>query len=129
MYHRLFGPYKWFYYALIFCNGIAPQILWWNKARVHVPTLWVISLIVGVGMWLERFVIIPMSLTRDFIPSSWGYYSPTVWDWGLFLGTMGFFVFLLFLFLKFLPLINIFEMRDLLHKNHHNFGHDKKEAH
>ena len=93
-----------------------------------------ISAIIGVGMWLERFVIIPMSLTRDFIPSSWGYYSPTVFDWGLFLGTMGFFTFLLMLFLKFLPLINIFEMRDLLHKNRHTFGHDDpassvKEAH
>jgi hypothetical protein len=131
MYHRLFGPYKWFYYALIFCNGIAPQLLWWNKARVHIPTLWIMSVIIGIGMWLERFVIIPMSLTRDFVPSSWGYYSPTVWDWGLFLGTMGFFTFLLFLFFKFLPLINIFEMRDLLHKNHHTFGkdHTKEEAH
>jgi molybdopterin-containing oxidoreductase family membrane subunit len=128
MYHRLFGPYKWFYYALIFCNGLAPQVLWWNQARRHVPTLWIISIIVGIGMWLERFVIIPMSLTRDFVPSSWGYYSPTVWDWGLFIGTMGFFTFLLFLFFKFLPLINIFEMRDLLHKNHHTFGHDKKEG-
>jgi hypothetical protein len=69
-------------------------------------------------MWLERFVIIPMSLTRDFLPSSWGYYEPTFWDWSLFLGTMGLFTFLLFLFIKFLPFINIFEMRDLLHRIH-----------
>ena len=79
---------------------------------------------VGIGMWLERFVIIPMSLTRDFLTSSWGYYAPTEWDWALFIGTMGFFVFLLFMFIKVLPIINIFEMRDLLLKNHHQFGHD-----
>jgi molybdopterin-containing oxidoreductase family membrane subunit len=122
--HRLFGPYKWFYFALIFCNGFWPQALWFPKLRRNVPFLFVTSLVIGVGMWLERFVIIPMSLTRDFLPSSWGYYAPTVWDWALFLGTMGFFTFLLFLFIKFLPFINIFEMRDLLHKNHHTFGHD-----
>ena len=134
VYHRLFGPYKYFYYTLVFCNGIAPQFLWIPQIRRHVISLGIISLIIGVGMWLERFVIIPMSLTRDFIPSSWGYYSPTVWDWGLFLGTIGFFTFLLMMFLKFLPLINMFEMRDLHHKNNHTFGHDDpavvaKEAH
>jgi hypothetical protein len=85
---------------------------------------------VNVGMWLERFVIIPISLHRDFLPSSWGMYSPTLWDWGLFLGTMGLFTFLLFLFIKFVPMINIFEVKDLFYKytarphggGHHN-GH------
>jgi Ni/Fe-hydrogenase subunit HybB-like protein len=125
--HRIAGPYAPFYWALIFCNGIWPQALWSHKLRKNVPFLFVTSLVIGVGMWLERFVIIPMSLTRDFITSSWGYYSPTLWDWLLFLGTMGFFTFLLFMFIKVLPFINIFEMRDLLHKNHHTFGHTAHE--
>ncbi|MDX1932108.1 MAG: NrfD/PsrC family molybdoenzyme membrane anchor subunit [Capsulimonadales bacterium] len=123
--NRLFGPYKWFYYALIFCNGIAPQALWIPSLRRHVPFLWIMSLIVGVGMWLERFVIIPMSLTRDFLPSNWGAYDPTFWDWALFLGTMGLFTFLFFLFIKFLPMINLFEMRELLHSIH---SHDHATA-
>jgi molybdopterin-containing oxidoreductase family membrane subunit len=118
--NRLFGPYKWFYYALIFCNGIAPQILWSPKMRRNIPVLWILSLIIGVGMWLERFVIIPMSLTRDFLTSSWGYYSPTFWDWALFLGTMGFFTFMLFMFIKVLPFINIFEIREVWHKQLHD---------
>ena len=126
-YNRLFGPYKFYYYALIVCNGIWPQALWSPRLRRNIPFLWVTSAVIGLGMWLERFVIIPMSLTRDFLPSSWGYYSPTQWDWMLFLGSMGFFVFLMFLFIKFLPFINIFEMRDLLHKNNHTFGHDTSE--
>ena len=117
--NRLFGPYKFYYYALIFCNGFAPQLFWRKSNRTNVVTLWVVSAIIGLGMWLERFVIIPISLTRDFLPSSWGYYSPSIWDWMLFTGTMGLFTFLLFLFVKFLPMINIFEMRDLLHRIHH----------
>ena len=135
VYNRLFGPYKWFYYALIFCNGVFPQLCWVPHLRRNVPFLFVLSIVVGIGMWLERFVIIPMSLTRDFLTSSWGYYAPTDWDWALFIGTMGFFVFLLFMFIKVLPIINIFEMRDLLMKNHHQFGHghdgheNSEEAH
>jgi molybdopterin-containing oxidoreductase family membrane subunit len=117
--NRLFGPYKWFYFALIFCNGVAPQTLWSPRLRRNVPWLWIMSIIIGIGMWLERFVIIPVSLTRDFLTSSWGYYTPSFWDWALFLGTMGFFTFLLFLFIKFLPMINLFEIRDLVHRIHH----------
>ena len=76
--------------------------------------LFIISLVVNVGMWLERFVIVVTSLHRDFLPSSWGRYSPTVWDWGLYIGTIGLFLSLLFLFLRFLPMISIFEMRTLV---------------
>ncbi|GAB4456564.1 MAG: polysulfide reductase NrfD [Armatimonadaceae bacterium] len=127
--NRLFGPYAPFYYALIFCNGIAPQVLWNPKWRRNVPVLWTLSLIIGVGMWLERFVIIPMSLSTDFLTSSWGYYEPSIWDWSLFLGTMGLFTFLFFLFIKFLPMINIFEMRELLHQIHeHEHGHLHNEV-
>ena len=77
-------------------------------------SLFIISLVVNVGMWLERFVIIVLSLHRDFLPSSWGMYSPTFWDWSTFLGTIGLFLSLLFLFLRFLPMISIFEMRTIL---------------
>ena len=78
------------------------------------PALFVIALIVNVGMWLERFVIVVTSLHRDFLPSSWGMYSPTVWDWATFAGTIGLFLSLLFLFLRFLPMISIAEMRAIL---------------
>src|SRR5207249_6145079 len=91
-----------------------PQALWFKRVRTHVPTLFVISLVVNVGMWLERFVIVVTSLHRDFLPSSWGMYSPTVWDWGTFLGTIGLFLTLLFLFVRFLPMISIFELRTIL---------------
>ena len=78
------------------------------------PLLFIISLIVNVGMWLERFVIVVTSLHRDFLPSSWGNYAPTFWDWSTFVGTIGLFLTLLFLFLRFLPMISIAEMRTIL---------------
>lgn len=112
--NRMTGPYAPLYWSLILCNGVIPQLLWIPRFRKNVPVLFVMSLIVGVGMWLERFVIIPVSLHRDFLPSSWGMYVPTVWDWGMFIGTIGFFVFMMFMFVRFLPMINIFEMKDLL---------------
>ena len=114
MRNRMTGPYGPFYWALIFCNGLTPQLLWIKKIRTNVVLLFIISLIVNVGMWLERFVIVVTSLHRDFLPSSWGRYSPTVWDWGLYVGTIGLFLSLLFLFLRFLPMISIFEMRTLV---------------
>jgi Ni/Fe-hydrogenase subunit HybB-like protein len=112
--NRTTGPYWWTYYALIACNVIAPQILWLKRARTNIPLLFVLSLIINVGMWLERFVIIVTSLHRDFLPSSWGMYAPTFWDWSTFIGTIGLFLALLFLFVRFLPMISIFEMRTIL---------------
>ena len=94
--------------------GLMPQLLWIKRLRTNVLVLFIIALIVNVGMWLERFVIVVTSLHRDFLPSSWGRYSPTVWDWGLYVGTIGLFLALLFLFLRFLPMISIFEMRTLV---------------
>ncbi|HVK06741.1 MAG TPA: NrfD/PsrC family molybdoenzyme membrane anchor subunit [Armatimonadaceae bacterium] len=117
--NRLFGPYAWAYYALLFCNGFMPQIFWSRKARYNTFWLLTVSMAVNVGMWLERFVIIPVSLHRDYLPSSWGMYSPTVFDWSMFIGTMGLFTFLMFLFIKFLPMINIFEMKELLYRYTH----------
>ena len=111
---RMFGPYAVYYWALILCNVVIPQLLWFQKIRLSVLSLFIISIIVNVGMWLERFVIIVLSLHRDFLPSSWGNYAPTFWDWSTFLGTIGLFLSLLFLFLRFLPMISIFEMPTLL---------------
>lgn len=114
MWNRIHGPYGWAYAALIFCNGITPQLLWFKKIRSYIPVLFVISLIVNVGMWLERFVIVVVSLHRDFLPSSWAMYYPTIWDWATFVGTLGVFVLLMFLFLRVMPMISIFEIKHLL---------------
>jgi molybdopterin-containing oxidoreductase family membrane subunit len=112
--NRMTGPYALAYWSLIFCNIAAPQALWFKRVRTSVPMLFVISIVVNIGMWLERFVIIVTSLHRDFLPSSWGMYAPTFWDWSTFVGTIGLFLALLFLFLRFLPMISIFEMRTML---------------
>ena len=108
------GPYAPMYWALIFCNLLTPQLLWFRRVRRSLVGLFVISIVVSVGMWLERFVIVVTSLHRDFLPSSWGMYRGTVWDWATFIGTLGLFVALLFLFVRFLPMISIFEMRTLV---------------
>jgi Ni/Fe-hydrogenase subunit HybB-like protein len=114
--NRATGPYAPVFWALILCNVLIPQLLWVPRVRSNVPLLWVIALVVNVGMWLERFVIVVVSLHRDFLPSSWGMYYPTVWDWMTYLGTIGLFLSLLFLFIRFLPVISIFEMRSLVQK-------------
>jgi Ni/Fe-hydrogenase subunit HybB-like protein len=112
--NRMTGPYAFFYWLLIACNIVIPQAMWSRKVRNNVAILFVISLIVNVGMWLERFVIVVISLHRDFLPSSWGMYYPTRWDWATYVGTIGLFLTLLFLFIRFLPVISIYEMRSLV---------------
>jgi Ni/Fe-hydrogenase subunit HybB-like protein len=112
--NRATGPYAVVYWLLILCNILIPQLLWFKQVRVSVIGLFVISLIVNTGMWLERFVIVITSLHRDFMPSAWGNYRPTFWDWSTFVGTIGLFLALLFLFLRFLPMISIAEMRAIL---------------
>jgi molybdopterin-containing oxidoreductase family membrane subunit len=112
--NRMTGPYREFYWSLIFCNVIAPQVLWLRKVRSSVPMLFLMALVVNTGMWLERFVIVVTSLHRDFLPSSWGMYHPTRWDWATYLGTIGLFLTLMFLFVRFLPVIAIAEMRALV---------------
>ncbi|HXZ20060.1 MAG TPA: NrfD/PsrC family molybdoenzyme membrane anchor subunit [Candidatus Acidoferrales bacterium] len=112
--NRWTGPYWPFYWALIACNIAIPQVLWSRKARSNVSLLFVISLVVNTGMWLERFVIVVTSLHRDFLPSSWGMYWPTRWDIYTYVGTLGLFFTLFFLFIRFLPVIAISEMRGLV---------------
>jgi Ni/Fe-hydrogenase subunit HybB-like protein len=118
---RLHGPYAGYYYALILCNILTPQLLWIRAMRTNVTVLFLMSIVVNIGMWLERFVIVVISLTRDFMPSAWGRYSPTVWDWATFIGTLGLFTTLIFLFVRVLPAISIAEMRELVA---HNEEHD-----
>jgi Ni/Fe-hydrogenase subunit HybB-like protein len=112
--NRLFGPYAPYYWTLLLCNVVVPQLLWLRRIRSNTVALFIIALIVNVGMWLERFIIIVTSLHRDFLPSSWGMFYPTFWDWATFFGSIGLFLSLLFLFLRFLPMISIFEMRELV---------------
>ncbi|MEE2658151.1 MAG: NrfD/PsrC family molybdoenzyme membrane anchor subunit [Candidatus Latescibacterota bacterium] len=114
MQNRMFGPYGNYYWALIICNIIVPQLLWSRRVRHSTGWLFFVSMFINVGMWLERFIIVVVSLTRDYMPSSWDMYSPTIWDWGLYIGTIGFFLFAFFLFVRGWPLIAIHEIRSVL---------------
>ena len=112
--NRWFGQYAPMYWALILCNILIPQILWIPKMRSNTVVLFLVSLDILIGMWLERFVIVITSLSRDFLPSSWGHYVATRWDWAVFLGTIGFFTAAMLIFIRIMPAISIFEMRTLL---------------
>lgn len=113
--NRVTGPFWWSFWALILCNVLAPQFLWSKRVRTNLAAVFVIMMFVNIGMWLERFVIIVVSLHRAHLPSSWAMYAGTFWDWSLFLGTMALFLFLFFLFIRALPSIAIFETRELIH--------------
>lgn len=119
------APYSWSFWSLILFNVVIPQLMWVPKLRRTPWALLTVATSVSIGMWFERYVIIPISLTRDYLPSSFGFYSPTFYDFAMFGGTIGLFLFLMFLFVRFLPMINIFEMKELAHQMHE--GHD--EAH
>ena len=116
MMNRMFGPYGWMYWLLILFNILIPQALWFRSLHTNVIVLFLIAISVNIGMWLERYVIIVVSLHRDFMPSAWGRYSGTIFDYGVFVGTIGLFIALLFLFIRVLPMISIFEMRELVHE-------------
>ncbi len=114
--NRAFGPYGSLFWLLLLFNLLVPQALWVARVRASVPALFLIALSVNVGMWLERFVIVVVSLHRDFLPSAWGMYAPTRWDWATLVGSVGLFLALMFLFVRFLPMLSIFEMRAILPK-------------
>jgi Ni/Fe-hydrogenase subunit HybB-like protein len=121
--NRTTGPYAWSYWALIICNVLVPQLLWSKRIRQNLPAMFIISIFINIGMWFERWVIIVLSLHRDFLPWSWGYYTPSIYDWMTFIGSFGLFFFLFFLFIRLLPMIAAFEVRDLLHKTQHRDSH------
>jgi molybdopterin-containing oxidoreductase family membrane subunit len=112
--NRMLGPLAWSYWCLILFNVAIPQVLWSRKVRLNPGMLFGTSLVILFGMWLERFVIVVTSLSRDFLPSSWGMYVATRWDYAVFAGTLGLFFSAMFLFVRLMPMITIFEMRMLL---------------
>jgi Ni/Fe-hydrogenase subunit HybB-like protein len=120
--NRMAGPYKYVYWLLIACNIVIPQSLWSKKVRRSVLGLFIISLVVNVGMWLERFVIIVVSLHREYVPSKWDMYYPTRWDWATYAGTIGLFLTLFYLFMRFVPMISIVEVRSLVHETEKEQG-------
>ena len=109
--NRLEGPYAWGYWLMIFCNVVVPQAFWWKRIRTNMLIVFILSIFVNIGMWFERFVIVVISLHRDFLPSNWGYYAPTPIDIMTYLGTFGLFFTLFLLFLRFVPLIAIAEVK------------------
>ena len=127
--NRAFGPYAWAYWTMITCNVVTPQLFWSKKIRRNMTATFIISIFVNIGMWFERFVIIVTSLHREFLPSTWAMYSPTWIEVLEFLGTFGLFFTLFFLFAKFLPVVNMFEVKTLIKSNHHgeehSHGHDE----
>jgi Ni/Fe-hydrogenase subunit HybB-like protein len=103
--------------------------MWFKKLRYNLGLVFIVCMSVSVGMWLERFVIVVTSLHRDFLPSSWGMYYPTIWDWAIYIGTIGLFFTLIFLFIRVLPAINMFEMKHLLrHKEHEAHELEHRQA-
>jgi len=120
--NRAFGPYAWAYWIMITCNVISPQFFWFRKMRRSIPVMFALSIFVNIGMWFERFVIV-MTLHRDFLPSAWGYYMPSIWDILTFIGSFGLFFTLFLLFLRFLPAIAIAEVKGVMPEADPHHGH------
>jgi Ni/Fe-hydrogenase subunit HybB-like protein len=122
--NRAFGPYAWAYWIMVSCNVIFPQLFWFKKFRRTIPLMFILGVFVNVGMWFERFVITVTSLSRDYLPSSWAYYTPTITDFAILIGSFGFFFTFLLLFTKTLPVVSIVEVKAVLdgaqpsHKDH-----------
>ncbi|MFP2962066.1 NrfD/PsrC family molybdoenzyme membrane anchor subunit [Myxococcus sp. 1LA] len=121
--NRAFGPYAWAYWIMVTCNVVSPHLFWFKKIRTAPVAIFVLSLVINVGMWFERFVIIVTSLHRDFLPSSWAMYTPTMVEVGTFIGTFGLFFTLFLLFVRVLPIISIGEVKSVL-----GFARDGHEA-
>jgi len=118
----LSSPYGWAYYLMMGCNVLSPQIFWFRKMRRNIWVTFFMSIIVNIGMWFERFVIIVTSLYRDYLPSSWSvYYRPTIWEVGFYMGTFGLFFTCYFLFSKFFPVIALAEIKHILKKSGENY--------
>ncbi len=131
--NRATGPYAWGYWTMVSCNVIVPQIFWFKKLRNSIPVMFVASILINVGMWFERFVIVVSSLANDFLPSSWDYFSPSFWDISTFVGSFGLFLTLFLLFIRYVPIIAMSEVKGVLPEAdpHHAMYHtsDKGGAH
>jgi molybdopterin-containing oxidoreductase family membrane subunit len=112
--NRALGPYGWAYWIMVTCNVVVPQLFWFKKLRTYIPVLFVASILINVGMWFERFVIVVTSLHRDFLPSAWGLYAPTTWDILTLIGSFGLFFTMFCLFVRFLPMVAISEVKGVL---------------
>ncbi|MBX3468793.1 MAG: polysulfide reductase NrfD [Planctomycetes bacterium] len=123
---RARAHYAWSYWTMIFCNVVAPQLFWFKSLRTSIPVMIVVAIFVNIGMWFERFVIIVTSLSADFLPAAWDYYSPTWVDMLTFLGSMGLFMTLFLLFCRYLPVVAIAEVKAVLPHHHH---HPHPEGH
>ncbi len=123
-YNRVLGPFYWSYIGMMTCNVLSPQIFWWKSMRRNIFVTFVMSLFVNVGMWFERFVIIATTLARDYIPSSWSYYTPTWVEIGLFVGTIGLFFTLFLLFTRVAPVVAIAEVKSILKSSGDQYAHD-----
>jgi Ni/Fe-hydrogenase subunit HybB-like protein len=121
--NRATGPYAWAYWTMVSCNVISPQLFWFKKMRTNLVALFVISVFVNIGMWFERFVIIVTSLHRDFLPSSWAYFRPTIWDISTFIGSWGLFFTMFCLFVRFLPQVAIGEVKTVMPEADPHHGH------
>jgi molybdopterin-containing oxidoreductase family membrane subunit len=122
-FNRALGPYAWSYWCMIFCNVVTPQVFWSKKMRTNPWVILVVGVLVNIGMWFERFVIVITSLSRDFLPSSWGYYKPTFWDFSLLAGSFGLFFTLFLLFCRYLPMVAMSEVK-AFHPSAHAHGDD-----
>ena len=112
--NRAFGPYWWSYWIMVSCNVVIPQLFWFRWVRRNIKTMFVISILVNVGMWFERYVIIVTSLHRDFLPANWGLFKMTFFDFGALFGSFGMFLFLFLIYIRTLPAISIAEMKPVL---------------
>jgi molybdopterin-containing oxidoreductase family membrane subunit len=110
------GPYALAYWLVIFCNCVVPQVLWSKKIRTTPVVLWIVTILIQIGMWFERYMLIVTSENRDFLPSSWHLYLPSAIDLAIITGTISFFLFLFLLFLRFVPFIAISELKEMRHK-------------
>ncbi|MBM4168746.1 MAG: hydrogenase [Ignavibacteria bacterium] len=113
-FNRALGPYAWAYWTMVICNVVFPQLFWFKKIRRSIPAMFVIGVLVNVGMWFERFVIVVTSLSRDYLPSSWGFYVPSIYDIGILIGSFGLFFTLLLLFVKSMPVVSISEVKGVV---------------
>lgn len=120
--NRAFGEYAWAYWIMFSCNVFVPQVFWSKKMRTSIPVMFVVSILINVGMWFERFVIVVTSLSKDFLPANWDYYSPTLFDWLVLIGSFGLFFTMFLLFLRFLPMMSMTEVKAVLPEADPHFG-------
>ena len=127
--NRAYGPYAWAYWIMVGCNVLVPQLFWFRRLRRSILWMFVASILINIGMWFERFVIVVTSLHRDFLPSSWGYYRPTFWDVAIYLGSFGLFFTLFSLFVRYLPMVAMAEVKQVLPEaSPHHRPHEEAEA-